>query len=60
MKMQRKHRMQREGKDWETGMNDQMGKMLTSLLGVRTMMKKRTSCEFLPMFAACFSRAMAT
>ena len=24
------------------------------------MMKKRTSCEFLPMFAACFSLAIAT
>ena len=35
-------------------------KILTSLLGVRTMMKKRTSCEFLPMFAACFSLAIAT
>ena len=31
-----------------------MAEILTSLLGVRTMMKKRTSCEFLPMFAACF------
>lgn len=42
----------------ETGMNGWTG--LTSLLGVKTMMKKRTSCEFLPMFAACFKRAMAT
>lgn len=34
--------------------------VLTSLLGVKTMMKKRTSWEFLPMLAACFNLAMAT
>ncbi|KPM08609.1 hypothetical protein QR98_0071310 [Sarcoptes scabiei] len=32
----------------------------TSLLGVTTKMKNRTSCELRPILAGCFKRAMAT
>ena len=34
--------------------------LLTSLLGVTTNIKKRTSCEFLPILAGCFNLAIAT